>query len=296
MKRLLTQLQRYTSTPLLHTRPFHRLNIRSSFFARSRSLSKIHTISWSHHADYPNYPAPSPAEEIVSEEENWARMISDQGGVMQDSEFHYVGFVAYRCTYANCSESRWQEFKKVFEKLMLMQWEDQARCGYDPEDNRKCFKVFWVEEREELDGKGITDLGFLRKKFESLIGGQFTDPDLKFVSTAMNVFLLVDDKVISFLLDFTGDKGNIPFVHAVAANAEECEDDWDEDDLELSYQGHYKVAVELLGEFWAIVGSGDMGMEEICLEQHGGGIGRTVGMYALYEDCNSQNVKEKLLE
>lgn len=60
---------------------------------------------------------------------------------------------------------RWREFKSKFEKLMLMQWEHEASEGADPCQSRKYFKVFWVEDKAELDGRGprAEDLSLLRK-------------------------------------------------------------------------------------------------------------------------------------
>lgn len=107
------------------------------------------------------------------------------------------------------------------------------------------------------------------------------------LNPSLNAFLYIDDASISSLLSPTG--GEIPFVNAVNPGYDGfCDDD------PLNPEAHYKVAIELLGHFWCLVGTGEMGMEELMPRV--GEVCRFVGENGLFEGEVMGTVKEKLLE
>ncbi|KAH9210774.1 hypothetical protein DL95DRAFT_393136, partial [Leptodontidium sp. 2 PMI_412] len=180
----------------------------------------------------------------------WAETISNHGGGPSLSSPNknknvFVSFIAFRCTSPSITSQAWASFTEKCEKLMLMQWEHEASEGADPEDMRRFFKIAWVED---VDVQQVhVDLGLLREKFQDVIN------DLKSQSSettdiifpSITAFLYIDDAAISSLL--SPSSRQIPFVHAVNPGYEGFYDD-----DPLNPEAHYKIAIELLGNFWCL--------------------------------------------
>lgn len=141
-----------------------------------------------------------------------------------------------------------------------------------------------------------------RKDIHSL--DNLTRPDL-------NWFLLITDEVIQSLLD-DGKQDAVPFVWVVSACwSDEDEDgdgdgdgdgdkdedeDEDKDDLDMSGHRCYKVAIELLGQFWILLGPQCMGFEQL-MPRPADSVSRTMGVDGqLYEDCGKADIRKLLLE
>jgi hypothetical protein len=103
-----------------------------------------------------------------------------------------------------------------------------------------------------------------------------------------DAFLYVDDTAVSSL--FSPSSGQIPFVHAVGYYSEgSYEDD------PMDPEGHYKIAIELLGHFWCLVGTGALGMDEMGPGEVGG-VCTVVGVEGLWIDKVIGKVEEELLK
>lgn len=105
---------------------------------------------------------------------------------------------------------------------------------------------------------------------------------------SITAFLYIDDAAISSLL--SPSSRQIPFVHAVNPGYEGFYDD-----DPLNPEAHYKIAIELLGNFWCLVGTGEMGMEEL-MPREVGGVCRVIGENGLYVGEVMEKVKEGLLK
>ncbi|CZR52719.1 uncharacterized protein PAC_02596 [Phialocephala subalpina] len=318
MKRLVARLPGRAIRPLIQTHPPRQLPI-STPFGRAQSRSQINSIRWS-----PVVLTPPPGSPEYPPTTHWSdrydgEWTEEGGGVGPDGKIHLVGLIAFRCTETECSEARWEEFKKKFEKLMLIQWEHEGSEGADPGDTRKYFKIFWVEEKEVLEGKQGVDLTLLRRhvrmrrdyepefdadhdqrRFEKMINvrqwhklHENSDKSVALISPALNTFLYVNDEAISSLLDIQT-PGNIPFAYAVAPDHPDVHGKYSDDDP-MDPDGHYKIAIELLGWFWLWIGLGMRGMECTAPKVIGGVTRTIMGAHDLYEDLNLHGIKEKFL-
>ncbi|KAF8851535.1 hypothetical protein BDZ45DRAFT_730817 [Acephala macrosclerotiorum] len=299
MRRFVARISHRTLASFLHTRPrckFGSSEIMSTV-ARTQSRAGIQTTTWSRGKYiYPPLSADSP-EKSYDDEANWAIALSSEGGagIGPTGEASCAGFLAYRCTYANCPDARWEDFKIAFEKLMLMQWEDDASRGYDPDEMRKFFKIFWVEDKEELEGKTMADHQMFTRKFNNFIDTRRHPHDF---NPCMNVFLLVTEDVIASLLEGPT-KSEIPFVYAISGGAEEdglrVDVDDEAGDESMFSDERYKIAIELLGEFWCIIGTGMRGMDSYTPSEVGG-IRKMLSDSFLWETPEELAIKERLLK
>ncbi|TGO13952.1 hypothetical protein BTUL_0060g00070 [Botrytis tulipae] len=245
----------------------HLLNKRFSSIPR-QSLSQKRTVS---NITTPNSTNDSDSNPDLKDDGHWAELIKEliRGKSTSSYPVSYTGSIAYRTCYDACDSTRWNLFRQTFDALIMKTWEEQAKHGVDPDGARFLWKVWWFEAEESAD------MPSLNIKFTNIPGVRGTKPPHN-VDPGLNpthvFFLLVNKEVIASVLEGPA-KGNIPFVYAVdtrywAPNEYHEDEDDIEDEENEDYKGYLKVAVELFGEFWYCVSTGNVGMKQLGPSDH----------------------------
>lgn len=105
-------------------------------------------------------------------------------------------------------------------------------------------------------------------------------------------FMITEESMKSLLEDLK--QGAVPYVWAVQA-LEDYEDVVEDDGDDFEPQ-HYKVAIELVGEIWCMMGPRFGNFERLKSDQPGG-IKRKVGYNrVLYDDVGMGEVRKRFLE
>lgn len=238
-----------------------------------------------HSADNPPSPSTDHTEtlsDIYGDESEvmWVMAIENRTPfeAIDDPDFEwFTGAIGYRTCYKSVSDEQWSEFKIRYEEQVLRRWRYEAGLGADPDGNLAHWKMFWHED-SALEGAEVAELRmwvcfFSGSHLTDTYGRKFKEEvdDYKgrTESAALNCFIFVDEQAVNSLLDdsdVTKDEQQSPYIWVAHAHPD-VEPDLEHPD---KYEGHYKLPLEKVCDFWELVGMDHMNMAEFAPNTQGG--------------------------
>ncbi|TGO27786.1 hypothetical protein BPAE_0037g00690 [Botrytis paeoniae] len=158
-------------------------------------------------------------------------------GPLPDHEQHWYTIHALRHVVLSAG--------MYFDKLLLKQWENEAREGVDPENLRTLWKTF-------NDMPTVSEDIWVDDSY--WVSGSASSTNSEFIPTPQ-FFLLIDVDIVASVTEGPANS-EITFLYVVDPCYGLVEDDGDDGDPE--YKGYLKISVEFFGQFWSNVSAGDV--------------------------------------